>query len=96
MNWIRKILSKRKLEDSWLTKQIQQNFENQKDVIKLLDEVKRLQNEEKIPRCFKKQNTSTLKFRVRTILGQYAHSYIDVLKQSEITPNMTLKEYFDL
>lgn len=61
-----------------------------KDTITLLEEVRRLQKADKIHSCFHRSHSKT--YKIRTILGQYANSYLDTLKYLKSNPDMTLKE----
>ena len=92
LSYLRRKTKKR----DWWSKILEQKEKHQLDTIKVLDEVNRLESEGKIYSCFKKANSRTCKFRVRTILGRFAHSYIDVLKKTKSNPDMTLKEYSEI
>lgn len=94
MNWFKKKSANKVFKDTWLNNALEQHSKHQSDTFKLLEEVERLQRESLIPNCFKTATSEY--FNIRTILGQYAHSYIDMLKQSEKEPEMTLKEYLEL
>jgi len=73
---------------------VRQHVHSELETFKLMETRNDLSSENKIPNCFYLKKTCS--FRIRTILGQYAHSYMDVLRMTTANPDMTLKEFQEL